>query len=214
MAQNIRKYKGVRAIPQFNGFDKIAIDGNFDDWGAITTEFRDTKGDVAHRDYNGYGGMHYTNTSGRNDILTAKVAVDAKNISFYVETDKPLTPHDGGNWMLLLVDADNNSATGWHGYDFVINKKVSSDRKTTVMRYNAANEKNPWQQVAQVGYRYVGNMLEVSVPRSALGLSADKFTIDFKWSDNPADLNDIISLCVNGDTAPNRRFNYRFIWNK
>ena len=214
MAQNIRKYKGVRPIPQFKGYHKIAVDGRFDDWNIVTTEFRDTKGDIAHRDYNGYGGSHYTNTSGRNDIVTAKVSVDENNISFYVETDNPLTPHDGDNWMLLLIDADNDHATGWHGYDFIINKKVNSDRKTAVMRYNAKNGENSWTEVAQVDYRYAGNRLEVAVPRSLLGLSAEKFTFDFKWSDNPADLKDVISLCIDGDTAPNRRFNYRFIWEK
>ena len=36
--------------------------------------------------------------------------------------------------------------------------------------------------------------------------------LDYKWSDNPTELVDPISLCVAGDTAPNRRFNYRFIW--
>jgi len=212
MAQNIRKYKGVRPIPQNKGFHSVVVDGTFGDWNAITTEFRDTKGDVTHRDYNGYGGSHYVNTSGRNDIVTCKVAVDEKNISFYVETDNPLTPHDGNNWMLLLVDADNNPATGWHGYDFIVNRKVNSDRTTTVMRYNIRNRKNPWTEVAQVEYRYAENQLEVSIPRQIFGLNNDKFTFDFKWSDNPSDLNDIISLCISGDTAPNRRFNYRFIW--
>ena len=214
MAQNIRKYKGVNPVPQFKGYHKIVVDGNFDDWDAITVEFRDTKGDIVHRDYHGYGGLHYTNTSGRNDILTAKVAVDEKNISFYVETDNPLTPHNGNNWMLLLIDADNNPATGWYGFDFIINKKVNSDRKTTVMRYNHNNKLNQWKEVTQVDYRYTSNQLEVTIPRSILELTANRFTFDFKWSDNPVDLNDIISLCINGDTAPNRRFNYRFIWEK
>ncbi|MDR1886537.1 MAG: hypothetical protein LBQ70_01355 [Prevotellaceae bacterium] len=212
MAQNIRKYKGVRPVPQHKGFNNIAIDGNFDDWNRIAAEFRDTKGDVAHRDYNGYGGLHYTNTSGRNDIITAKVAVDDKYVSFYAETVNPLTSHEDSNWMLLLVDADNSPATGWHGYDFIINKKVNSDCKTSVMRYNPKNRKNPWKEVAQTSYRYAGNKLEVTLPRNLLLLTANKFTFDFKWSDNPADLKDIISLCVDGDTAPNRRFNYRFTW--
>jgi hypothetical protein len=66
--------------------------------------------------------------------------------------------------------------------------------------------------VAQADYRHAGNRLEIAVPREILGLTAGSFVFDFKWSDHPADLNDIISLCVNGDTAPNRRFNYRFAW--
>jgi hypothetical protein len=210
-AQNIRRYKGVRPVPEYAGFRTIAVDGSFDDWAQVQTSFFDTKGDIAHRDYNGYGGLHYTNTSGRNDILTAKVAVDATHIYFYAETDSALTSHTGDHWMLLLIDADRNPATGWHGYDFILNKSVVDDRRTTLMKY-AGKGKNPWKKVADVAYRYAGNRLELQVPRKTLGLSPGKFAIDFKWSDHPADLNDIISLCVNGDTAPNRRFNYRFIW--
>jgi hypothetical protein len=56
--------------------------------------------------------------------------------------------------------------------------------------------------------------MEIAVPKKALGLAEDKFTFDFKWSDNAADLNDVISLCLDGDTAPNRRFNYRCIWTR
>ncbi|MDR1582980.1 MAG: hypothetical protein LBS55_06945 [Prevotellaceae bacterium] len=165
---------------------------------------------MAHRDYKGYGGLHYTNTAGRNDILTAKVAVDKTHIYFYVETDSALTPHTGDRWMLLLIDADRNPATGWHGYDFIVNQTVINQQKTTVMKYTG-NEKNPWKEVARVDYRYAGNGMELSLPRKILGWTTPAFTFDFKWSDHPADLNDIISLCVNGDTAPNRRFNYRFI---
>jgi hypothetical protein len=213
-AQNIRRYKGVRPVPRFKGYNTIAIDGGFDDWNVIETEFRDTKGDVAHRNYNGYGGLHYTDTSGRNDIVTAKVAVDGKYVSFYVECAGRLTSHEDGNWMLLFVDADNNSDTGWYGYDFVINKKVGGNQKTTVMCYNPKGGKNIWKEVARIDYRYAGNRLELSIPRNILGLAADKFTFDFKWSDNPDGLTDVISLCTGGDTAPNRRFNYRFIWEK
>ena len=76
MAQNIRRYKGARAIPKHNGYRKIKIDGTFSDWDNVKIEYRDTKGDVTHRDYNGYGGNHYINNSGRNDILRSKVSVD------------------------------------------------------------------------------------------------------------------------------------------
>lgn len=210
MAQNIRKYKGVRPIPCYTGFNKISIDGTFDDWSAVESEFRDTKGDVAHRDYKGYGGMHYTNTFGRNDIIRSKVAVDAKNIYFYAETNAPLTASSDENWMLLFIDADNDHSTGWNGYDFLINKNIKDNKRTTIMRYDS--NRAAWKEVSSIGYRCSDNKLEVAVPRKALGLNTSSFVIDFKWSDNPTDLEDIISLSTGGDTAPNRRFNYRFIW--
>ncbi|RFS19294.1 hypothetical protein DVR12_23970 [Chitinophaga silvatica] len=210
MAQNIRKYKGVRPIPTLNGYTSINLDGKFADWKKAKIEYRDTEGDVFHRDYIGYGDLQYTNNSGRNDIITSKVAVDKQNINFYVATANALTPHTGNNWMLLLIDADNNSSTGWNGYDYMINKQVKDDHTTTLMRYDGKQ----WIAVADLSFRYSGSEMEIAVPRQLLGLTADKWTFDFKWSDNPADLEDVISLALNGDTAPNRRFNYRCIWSR
>ena len=212
MAQNIRRYKGSRPIPQHSGFAECKIDGRFSDWKNNSIEYRDTKGDTFHRDAKGYAGMHYTNSSGRNDIITSKVAVGKENISFYAESAEKLTPHTDPNWMLLMIDADNNSSTGWYGYDFIINKSVKSDRTTSLMRYNA--EKKEWAEVADIAMRYAENHLELTIPRHLLNLTVDKFTFDFKWADNPAELTDPISLCTDGDTAPNRRFNYRVIWSK
>lgn len=214
MAQNIRKYKGVRPIPIQHGFNVIKIDGQFADWEKVVNEFRDTKGDTFHRNHNGYGGLRYTNESGRNDIITSKIAVDKQNINFFVETADKLTTCKGNNWMLLLIDADNNPETGWFGYDFIINKNVKNDNTTTLMRYDAAHPENPWVEIADLKFRYVDNKMEISVPRKILGLNGNSFTFDFKWSDNPTELKDPISLCTNGDTAPNRRFNYRCIWKK
>ena len=212
MAQNIRHYKGSRPIPEHTGYSECKIDGRFADWKNNTIEYRDTQGDVFHRDAKGYGGTIYTNTSGRNDIITSKVAVGEQTISFYAETAGDITPHTDKNWMLLLIDADNNSSTGWYGYDFIVNQSVKSDRITTLMRYNS--EKKEWEEVADLAMRYTDNHIELAVPRQLLNLAEDKFILDFKWADNPKELADPISLCLNGDTAPNRRFNYRLIWNK
>ena len=208
MAQNIRRYKGVNPIPENKGFCKIKIDGRFNDWESVVTEFRDTRGDVAHRDHQGYRGLHYTNNSGRNDIITSKVSVDKKNIYFYAETDNALTDYTGHNWMLLFIDADNDSSTGWYGYDYIINKDILDSNTTTLMKY----DNGQWVKVCNLDYQVRDNKLEISVARKALNLEGRKFTFDFKWSDNPANLEDPISLCLNGDTAPNRRFNYRYIW--
>ena len=56
--------------------------------------------------------------------------------------------------------------------------------------------------------------MELRVPRKLMGLTGDDVTFDFKWADNPQSLDTPISLCTDGDTAPNRRFNYRYIWQK
>ena len=214
MAENIRRYKGVRPIPQLTGFTSIKIDGIFNDWKAITTEYRDTKGDVLHRDHAGYGGLHYTDSSGRNDIITCKVAIDKSSIYFYAQTDQPLTSSTGNNWMLLLIDADQNANTGWYGYDFIINKKITGNNTTTVMRYDANTGGDHWVEEGEISYRYTGNQLELAIPKTLLNLGTDAFSFDYHWCDNPVGLKDPVSLCTSGDSAPNRRFNYRCIWKK
>lgn len=214
MAQNLRRYKGARPVPELAGMHPIQIDGNFADWQTVKVEYRDTVGDTFHRKHGGYGGLLYTNDSGRNDIITSKVAVDETNIYFYAETNAPLTPHSGNNWMLLLIDSDKNPATGWFGYDYLINKRVVNGKATTLMRYDPKSSADPWVEAAELNYRYDGKAIEIALPRQLIDLAGDALVFDFHWADNPADLKDPISLCINGDSAPNRRFNYRCVWKK
>ena len=210
MAQNIRKYKGVRPIPRLSGLHAVTIDGGFDDWRAVQNEYRDTIGDTCHRDYPGYGGLHYKNGSGRNDLIAGKVAVDAQHVYFYMQTSTRLTPYSDANWMLLLIDADNNFATGWYGYDYLVNQTIIDEHTTTLKRFDAVSRH--WIDQAILRYGYASDQLELAIPRGELGLGGNAFTFDFHWADNPADLHSPISLCLNGDSAPNRRFNYRCIW--
>lgn len=214
MAQNIRRYKGVRPIPECRGFASIQIDGSFADWNVVKTEYRDTKGDVVHRSYNGYGGLHYEDSSGRNDIVTCKVATSKNYVCFYAKTNQPLTPSTDKNWMLLLIDIDQNKSTGWNGYDFLINRKIINNHTTTLLKYNHGNKNDDWIEVGEIHYQYKGDQLELAIPRSLLNLTKDHFSFDFHWCDNPTNLQDPISLCTSGDSAPNRRFNYRCIWKK
>lgn len=212
MAQNIRRYKGVDSIPVFRGLHTVTVDGSLRDWPVLTEDFADTRGDVVHRDHDGYGNLHYTDQSGRNDIVRSHVAVDKHNVYFAVETDRPITPHTDPNWMLLFINADQQQSTGWQGYDYVVNRSVRSDALTTLMRYDEAT--GEWRHVCDIPYAVQGNVMELSIPRKALGKRGSTLSLDFKWADNPTDPTDLISLCTSGDTAPNRRFAYRYIWKK
>jgi hypothetical protein len=214
MVENIRRYKGVRPIPEVIGMQRIKIDAKFDDWAGIEPEYRDAVGDTFHRDYDGYGGLHYKNDTGRNDIISSKVAVDSGMVYFYVETKDALTPHTGTNWMLLFIDSDMNPETGWNGYDYLINQRIVNEHVTTLMRYSHDGPKDQWVEVARLNYRYSGKAMELAVPRKLLGLKNSTFSFDFHWCDNPSDPGDLISLCTSGDSAPDRRFNYRCVWKK
>lgn len=209
MVQNIRRYKGVEPVPVFRGTRKIVTDGDLGDWQGVRP-FADTRGDVIHRNHDGYGDLHYTDNSGRNDITAALAAVDNKYVHFAAETVSDLTPSTDPGWMLLLIDADQDARTGWHGYDYIVNHEVTDATHTTLKRYDSATGR--WEKIADIPYAYKGRTLEVAVPRRLIGKRGRDVGLDFKWADNPSSLDDIISLCTSGDTAPNRRFAYRFIW--
>lgn len=196
--ENIRRYKGVRPIPVNHGY--------FTAWEGMT-EYRDTRGDIVHRDYDGYSGLHYTDSLGRNDILVSRVGVTRKSLLFRVTTAAPLTPQQKTGWMLLFIDADNDHSTGWNGYDFLVEGGQLKACSSILPDSSAV-----WKPVADVSTRVEGSDYYIELPRKLLKLTGKHITFDFKWADNPRDLKSPIGLALGGDAAPNRRFNYRFIW--
>lgn len=208
LVDSVRRYKGARRPDPPGPPKRISISGPFSQWDSVRPEFRDTVGDTLHRDYAGWGGNHYTNATGRNDIVLLKVANDSKYVTFYAETKDRLTPRTGHNWMLLFVDSDMDPSTGWNGYDYVINLGGVS-AKTTTLKRNVGG-KWAWRSVAAVQYRVEGNRLMIQVPRAAIGQAGHHPAFDFHWADNIGDSGDISEFFLNGDSAPNRRFNYRY----
>ncbi|MGO8749616.1 MAG: hypothetical protein ACLQNE_26980 [Thermoguttaceae bacterium] len=206
MVSYIRRYKGARPLPAVTPAP-IRIDGRFDDWAAVGPEFRDTIDDAMRRNHPGYGSAGpYVDHSGRNDIVAAKVSWDENNVYFYVRTRRPLSPHTDANWMLLFLDVDHNPASGWLGYDFVVNR-VPAKARTATLERNLGGYR--WGSPLDISYGLQGNELEVAVPRPALGLKSLPAEIDFKWADNIQQSGEAGDFTLHGDVAPNDRFNYR-----
>jgi hypothetical protein len=205
LASWVRRFKGVRERPKAQGPARITIDGTFDDWSKVQPEFRDTIGDVSHRDHKGYGDLVYRNNTGRNDFVLAKAAYDRANLYFFIQTLDPISPRTDPNWMLLLLDTDMNPRTGWLGYDFVVNLEVLSDKESAVKIWLADH----WQTVGKAKYRVNGNGMEISLARSLVGQAGRSPAFDFHWADNIQSFGDVSELGLNGDSAPDRRWNYR-----
>ena len=160
-----------------------------------------------HRNHPGWGKAGpYVDDTGRNDIVSAKVSCDENNVYFYVRTRPPLTPPTDPNWMLLFLDVDHNPATGWLGYDFVVNR-VPAKARTATLERNLGGYR--WGSPLDISYGLQGNELEVAVPRPALGLKSLPAEIDFKWADNIQQSGEAGDFTLHGDVAPNDRFNYR-----
>jgi hypothetical protein len=199
----VRRYKGARPLPCLES-RPIKIDGRFEDWRDVQPEFRDTIGDQVRRDHRGWAtNVTYRNFTGRNDIVAAKVSWNKKTACFYVRTREPITQPTGTNWMLLFLDVDANVKTGWLGYDFVINHAGAGSLERNVGSGFA------WSPAGKVRWCIHGNELELAVPWKSLGLKSPPRTLDFKWADNCLRTNDWSDFTLNGDAAPNDRFNYR-----
>jgi hypothetical protein len=209
LVSNVRRFKGVRPIEPVQP-RPIMIDGHFEDWANVTPEFRDDIGDPVQRRHRGWGkDTQYVNETGRNDIVAAKVSWDATNIYFYARTAALLSSGTDTNWMLLFVDVDGNSTNGWLGYDAVVNRVPAHGGSATLERH--AGGGYAWNRLRRVDCRVGDSEIEIRVPRAALGISEHPANIHFKWADNIQQTGDWSDFTVNGDSAPNNRFNYRAV---
>jgi len=210
MADYVRRYKGARPLAPVRT-RPIRVDGQFDDWREITPEFRDTVGDPARRHHRGWDKtVTYTNATGRNDLVAAQLSFDRQQVYFRVQTRDPLTsPAIDAHWMLLFLDTDANAATGWMGYDFLVNRSRPTAR-TGLLERNIGG-RYAWAAASPVEFQATGADLELAIPWAALGMRRPPQRLDFKWADGIAETGDWSDFTLNGDVAPNDRFNYRAV---
>ncbi|MEN8156978.1 MAG: PA14 domain-containing protein [Bacteroidota bacterium] len=207
MVTNIRRYKGMSAPETIGGSRSITVDGSFDDWTDVSPLFSDPRGDVMNRDFlDAVDNARYTHQTARNDIVSSRVTRDGEHLYFYVKTDQAITDHTDPNWMLLFIDADRKKGSGWEGYDYVVNHTVTSPGVSTVKKWNGLE----WIDEMAVTFAVNGNEMEISIPRSSLNMESGTPEFYFHWADNPQHLDDISSFFTDGESAPDRRFNYNY----
>jgi hypothetical protein len=164
--------------------------------------------DILDRDAPGYGDLHYTNRTGRNDFDTMKVTEDRENVYFYAKTVDPITTPDK-HWMSLFLRTSNAKAeNSWEGYDFVLNRIVPASGQAILESSSGGWN---WKEAAKVAMKVEGNELQLAIPKKELGLTeGTKTTFQFKWADNYQGEGDIDSFYLDGDAAPIGRLNYVF----
>jgi hypothetical protein len=203
--QNVRMYKGSRAVDAAFGQWAIDIKGDPGQWNIVGPEYRDYKGDTARRDWFSYAGnFRYTNDTGRNDIVTCKVSSDTDNLYFYCECADEITPPEGENWMNLFIDSDSSGETGWYGFDYIINRSRTGG-KVSVEKFT--DSKWEFEKVGDAEFDLRDNVIQIKIPRSLIPTGE---TFDFKWADNSVDDGDIMKFLDKGDAAPSGRFKYRY----
>ncbi|MCR4920085.1 MAG: hypothetical protein K5945_00050 [Bacteroidaceae bacterium] len=207
LVDRVRRFKGTTPQPRPSAPKTIAM-GRWSDWDDVQPRYAAYRGNTMHRDSKACCQYHYTNTTGRNDIVAARVARDEKYLYFYVATDQPLTPQTDHNWMMLFLDIDRDRQTGWQGYDYVVNYRPPRGSKAFVQQ--SYQNKWIWRDCGEAAIKVSSSRLMLRIPRQLLGMQDRPLDFEFKWSDNMQDEGNIMDFYVNGDAAPGGRFNYVF----
>lgn len=215
LVNSLRQYKGVNPIPTPSVAVTIDMSAGNNQWANVEPYYAAYIGNTADRDADGYATLHYTETSGRNDIIGAQVARDDEFVYFHVECAENITPYTDALWMTLYIDS-NQANKGWETFDYVINKSAAS--ADTVVLEKFTGDGYASTKVADCAYTVDGRYMTVKIAKSDLALSGYDYTINFSWTDNVHDegdyktfSGDIMDFYISGDVAPGARFKYSYI---
>ncbi len=192
----VRKFKGAEP-PPLAGEDKTIDLSDFSSWDTVTLEYINDKG-IYERNALGVGGIKYENYTQRNNVIKTKASKDESFLYFMAEGEKDITKPEGDAWMKLYLDTDRNHATGWEGYDYVINCPSAGD-------ISALSKDGGYTVLGRSEYNLSGKYLALKTERKLIGIG-DTVDIEFKWVDNAK--GDILNFYVDGKCAPMGRFNY------
>ena len=208
LCANIRRFKGVSKPTETIGGHTINIySGN--GWDAVENEYFHYTGSTRNRNADGWVGLHYENSTMRNDFRSVKVTYDSENVYFRIETVDDITPYTDPAWMRILIDTDfSGKAENWEGFEYVINRDSAS---ATALKVEKSTGGWSFEQTGTAEYTVSGNVMQLAVPRSALGLAeGEKIHFNFKLSDNMQTDGDVMDFYQNGDVAPGGRFMFTF----
>lgn len=100
LLSNIYRLKGVAPVIIQDARNKVDVGDSFEQWEDVEVTYTDPADDCLDRNNMGFGKNTYTDTSGSNDILKAKVTHDTKNLYFFVETKEEISSYSENNsWM-------------------------------------------------------------------------------------------------------------------
>ena len=220
-----RQFQGARPIPTPSAAQSIDLSAGAEQWSTAAPYYAAYIGNTGDRDHKGYGSTYYTEFSGRNDIIGARVARDDEFVYFFVECNEDITPYTDPLWMVLYLDTDQSSQ-GWETFEYVLNKTSPTATEAVLERFTGNGYET--EVVGKVSYTVDGKYMQVAVPKSMLGLSGYDFTINFSWTDNVHDASDkgtqtadgawvystfsgdILDFYTSGDVAPGMRFKYSY----
>lgn len=211
LVRNLRKFK-LTTVDSSHHYPekKIKIDAiSEEQWDDIETSYADVAGDAISRNFpNATATEVYTDYSNRNDIREVKVTHDNKNLYLLVKTVADITTYNGSdlNWMNILI-GNGDTAQSFSGYRYIINRKPGAKGKTSIEQSTGGYA---WKKSGSAKYVVNGNIMQVAIPLSSIGLTKKNFYIEFKVADNVTRYNNIMDYYISGDSAPLGRLSFSY----
>ena len=208
LCENIRKFKrkdtdySIKVDPS-----EIDMD-NESGWTRVKEQYVNITGSTMNRNFKGAtADKFYTDTTGRNDIASIKVAYDENNLYFRVSTVEDITAYEANDdkWMNIYIGTPE--ADAWNGFGFVVNRSVNGN-KTSL--HSLDKDGKATLISSDIELRVSGTNSYVAIPLSLLNLDQKNINIDFKVSDNVQNQENILSHYISGCSAPIGGLSYNY----
>ena len=155
---------------------------------------------------NAAGTETYVQDAPRNNIQEVRVTKDSNYIYFYIRCEEDITSPADSRWMNILIGTGTPSSKGWQGYEYIVNRTVNG----SVSNVERLNSNYTGTVTGQADISLNGSVLQVRIPRSALGLGANSNTFYFKVADDVQGPTDIMNYYTTGSSLPMGRLSFQY----
>lgn len=211
LCKNIKEYKSAYLTDTRVKSEEISIPMIEDttEWNKVKSVFKSVGRDNTPRASIGaVPSVRYEQSAARNNIYEIRVTENETHLFFYIKTDDVIAPREDGDsgWMNIFIGVGDLELKGWNGYEYVINRGAA-DGRTTIEKLNPDFT---GESVGEGVYFMSGNILQVKIPKSALGIAGDA-NIYFKVADGIDHPDDIMDYYISGRSLPMGRLSYRYL---
>ena len=210
MMYNIRKYKYDPAEGMIADTVRKTIDvnGAATQWDNVNAVYRRVgKDDGSRNSVGGAPTVRYEQEAVRNNITEVRVTNDTENLYFYIKCENDIVTAEDGNWMNLFIGLGTSpTVKGWESYEFAINR-TRNGSAAAIEKLNPDYTGEALEATAT--YSVQGNVMQISIPRAALGLE-NGGDFYFKVADGVADPAEIMDYYATGRSLPMGRLSYLY----
>jgi hypothetical protein len=207
MIRNIRRYKGLSNDVTASKKAVIDITAGEKQWKSIPYTAINISKNRHERNSQGAATIiRYTQPAPENHIQEIKVTHDDQQIYFFIRGRNNFNnPGSKTNWVNILIGTGAPSLKSWESYDYLIGNSYASG---TV---SVGKLQPDFKTIASGAAKYTisGNVLQISCPKAAVGLSASG-TFYFKVAADVAEPQDIMSYYTSGSSLPLGRLSYTY----